>query len=266
MVALRRKPIIGIVGGLGPFSHIEFERRLLMEALDYGQVRREQDFPEWILVSVPQTPDRTEALQGKGPDPVPSLVASLKRLGGHSGAEAGVLDASFAVIVCNTAHAFLPELRGQSGLPILDLVEESVAELVSRHPGCRVGILATTGTLRSQLYHRPLRQRGAHLLSLLDLDDGPEQQEKLVMQAVYGSRGGRRGVKLGGDLDAARASLEKAGRHLVERLGVQVLLLGCTEVSTVIRSRELCGVPVVDPLTVLARSAVRRVYEGPDGD
>jgi aspartate/glutamate racemase len=59
--------------------------------------------------------------------------------------------------------------------PILDMVELILAE-AARHcgPSARVGILATTGALRSGLYRRTAARiaQGLDLISLLDLQDG----------------------------------------------------------------------------------------------
>lgn len=63
--------VIGIVGGLGPHAHIEFERRLLAAIT---QPSSDQDYPEWVVSSIPQTPDRTAALLEGGPSPVSCLV------------------------------------------------------------------------------------------------------------------------------------------------------------------------------------------------
>lgn len=250
-----RRPVLGIVGGLGPFSHVEFESRLLRAARERGGVRTEQDFPEWILSSVPQTPDRTAALAGTAEDPLPWLLRSLRRLAG----------ADFAVIVCNTAHFVLPRLREVSPLPLMELVDETVAFLARHHAGATVGVLATDGTLASGLYHRPLAERGLRPVSLLDVlgeeEDGATLQRRLVMEPIYGGPS-LEGLKLGGANPESRARLEAAAGLLVERLGAQVLLLGCTEVSMALRCQELRGCPVVDPLDVVARAVIDRIYGG----
>jgi hypothetical protein len=62
--------VIGIVGGMGPLEHIEFERQLLVATRKrLGRPPTDQDSPEWIASSIPDTPDRTKALLGDGPPP-----------------------------------------------------------------------------------------------------------------------------------------------------------------------------------------------------
>jgi aspartate racemase len=69
--------VIGIAGGMGPHAHIEFEQRLLAAIKSPSS---DQDYPEWVVSSVPQTPDRTLALLEEGPSPMPWLLRSFKRL------------------------------------------------------------------------------------------------------------------------------------------------------------------------------------------
>lgn len=252
MASTSTKPVLGIVGGLGPYSHVEFERRLLELALAGGHVAREQDFPEWILSSIPATPDRTESIRDDAEGPLPALLASVRR----------IEQADLGVVVCNTAHHFLPRLRELTALPLLDLVDETADFLAAEHAGRRVGVLGTTGTLASRLYHEPLARRGLRPVGLFDLADGAALQEELVMRAVYGEGG----VKLGGDPMAVAPALRRAAETLVERLGAEVLLLACTEISMVLRETELSGRPVVDSLAVLARRAVERIYSPPPAD
>ncbi|HTQ80429.1 MAG TPA: aspartate/glutamate racemase family protein, partial [Thermoanaerobaculia bacterium] len=159
----RYRRVLGIVGGLGPHAHVELERRLL--AAVAGAVA-DQDYPEWLLSSLPRTPDRTEALLGRGPSPVPLLVESCRRLEGR---------VDFAVLACITAHAFLAELRREVSLPILDVIAATLDQAVKlRGERARIGLLATTGTLKSGLFAEAARRAapGVTLLTLPDLPDG----------------------------------------------------------------------------------------------
>ena len=178
--------VIGIAGGMGPHAHIEFERRLLAAV---ENPLSDQDYPEWVVSSVPYTPDRTLALLENGPSPLPCLIRSLERLASC---------ADFAVLTCITAHAFLDEIRAQVRLPILNLAEVALQEAARcMELGACVGVLATTGALRESVYQRAASQVAPNLelRSLLDLPDGDALQEELVMRPIYGPlRKGKRGA------------------------------------------------------------------------
>ncbi len=262
--------VIGILGGLGPYAHVALEQKLLAAARELGAVR-DQDFPEWIVSSVPQTPDRTEAIRGDGPDPLPWLLRSLRRLEPRltAGGER-VAGADFVIVACHTAHYYLDRLRQATELPFLDLIAESAAELGRRLPaGSRVGLLATTGTLASGLFHSALAERGLEALSPLDAAGGERLQRDLVMVAVYGrfvdGRHQGRGLKTHGASEEARLALLEASRVLVDDLGCRALVAGCTEIPLGLPESVVAGVPLVDPVTVAARVAVARAYGLPLG-
>lgn len=253
---MRQQRLIGIVGGLGPFAHIDFERKLLAAASELIGARRDQDFPQWVLSSIPQTPDRTEAYFGEADDATPSLSQSLERLRGAG--------ADFAVVACNTAHLFLERLRGESPLPILSLIEVTADEAASKAPGGSVGVLATSGTLRSRLYHDPLEARGLRAVSPLDLEGGATLQLGSVMEPIYGPwvdgrhQGG--GIKTDGGSTEARALLEGAAERLVGDGGADVLVAGCTEIPLALEDPEVAGRPLLDPAVLLAKAAIQYAY------
>jgi aspartate racemase len=253
---------IGIVGGLGPYAHIEFERRLLRaveERLD--RPARDQDYPEWIVSCQPQIPDRTTALLSDGPSPVPALVAALR-----------LLDRTdFAVIACNTAHACLPQVRQCVPTPILDVVQETTGQIVSRFgEGAVVGLLATSGALASGVYARSASALSGRLRVLspfdlgLDGDRARHLQEHSVMGAIRGRPTGvddlRGGIKSGAlDTPAIRERIvaELSGViRLFRDAGACAVILGCTELSIVADLMPDPDLPLLDPLQIAARAAI----------
>ena len=257
------KRVIGIVGGLGPYAHVELER-LILEAASrrLGRALCDQDYPEWIVSSVPGTPDRTLALLGEVASPLPWLERSLRRLCGtpeNPGAD-------FAVIACTTAHAYLEELRRRVPLPILDMIEESVSAAAGQlGRGGRIGVLGTTGTLRSGLYEAAVRRcsRPLAVVSLLDLEEGDRLQEELVMCPVYGALvDGRRaleGIKSG---IASRARIEEAAKRLsravtlLASIGAELVISACTEIPLALPCASVEGVPLLNPMKVAAEACV----------
>jgi aspartate racemase len=249
--------ILGVVGGLGPHAHVRFEHLLLREteARAPSSILGDQDYPPYLVASLPQTPDRTTHLLEGGPSPLPWLEQSLLALKGP----ADGLGADFAVIACNAAHAFLPALRKRSILPLLDIVAETVAE-IHRHTESRsIGLLATTGTLQTQLYQRAGNHHGLTAISLLDLPAGEELQRSLVMASIYGVPN-LPGIKGGAYRDPRhRPRLLENLRRAIELLrseGADLVVTACTEISLALSPEDAVGAPLVDPLRIAARVAL----------
>ena len=253
---MNQQKIIGIVGGLGPYAHIDFEQKLLGAAQELTGATRDQDYPEWVLSSIPQTPDRTEAFLGKADDPAPYLLRSLSRLE-QSGAD-------FAVIACNTAHLYLDAIKDQIKIPILNMIELTAEHAKIMCPQGKVGLLATTGTLESKLYHDALKRQGLTSISPLDMTDGDARQLRGVMEPIFGPQengihqGG--GIKTHGKSEKAKQLLTEAAQHLVEQGNADLLIAGCTEIPLVLDAPEVSSKPLLDPAKLLAYQAIRVAY------
>ena len=226
---------IGILGGMGPEAGAAFFERIVRET----EARRDQDHPPVILYSLPQVPDRTEAILHGGRDPMPALrrgLAVLERAG-----------ADFAVFSCISAHYFLPRLVPRSPLPILSLIDETIAAIIKMKPVPRsIGLLATDGTVRSGIFARAFDAAGIAVLT------PPSRAQTRLMTAIYG----KKGIKAGFTHGPARVAILEVSRELVRR-GAETVVAGCTEIPLVLGSSDL-PVPLVDPMTAGARAAVRR--------
>lgn len=255
------KRTIGIVGGMGPFAHIELENRILEAAeKKLGYTPIDQEFPPWIVASLPQTPNRTSAILAKGPCPVPYILKCLQVLE----------SADFALIPCNTAHAFIPRLRREASVPILDIVSETISYVQGRFGNeAKVGLLASSGTLATGIYQRAARLLGGvQVLTPLGLGDGEisghEMQEQRVMGAIYGRQRPpddlQGGIKSGAHRN--RKLREKIRSELTDIIlrfrdqGAVAVILGCTELPLVLGRESIHGLAAIDPLAVAASAAV----------
>lgn len=252
------KHTIGVLGGLGPHAHIEFETLLLASTEKaLGRPAVDQDYPPWILSSMPGTPDRTGAILSGTESPVEALTRSAERLA----------DADFAIIPCNTAHVFLSEVRARVALPFLDMVRETATTAAAR-VGDRggVGILAASGTLRSGIYLDWLQKvaPGIRVITPFELEGGEALQEKLVMEPIYGALGD--GCRLGGGIKSGAfrdpAVREKLGSPMREaaralaKAGANIVLTACTEIPLVLGRDTVDDIPLLDPMAVAAEAAI----------
>lgn len=181
-------------------------------------------------------PDRTEALLRGGEDPTPWLI--------HGARQLVAIGADFIVIPCNTAHAFLDEVQPEVERPIVSMIEAAADAILESYPQANVvGLLATGGTIGSEMYQRALRKR--------DIDTivpDSDIQRRCVMAAIGE-------VKAGRTQASTTALLAEAGESLKMR-GADVLLAACTEIPVVLQQRHV-GVPLVDATDALAQLAVK---------
>ncbi|MGW3832505.1 aspartate/glutamate racemase family protein, partial [Streptomyces microflavus] len=64
------RPVLGILGGMGPLATADFYRRFV----ERTPADSDQTHLPVVMWADPAVPDRTAALLGEGPSPVPALV------------------------------------------------------------------------------------------------------------------------------------------------------------------------------------------------
>jgi aspartate racemase len=173
--------------------------------------------------------------------------------------------ADFVVIVCNTAHAFLGEIASGVDIPILNIIDATLDEIVSAagHDAC-AGLLATTGTLISGVYPAAAKAKVSNVrfLSPLDLPDGDRLQRELVMAPIYGQPNSEPplvGIKAGlgrtADIGRHQALLQRAAQ-LLKDAGADCIIAGCTEIPLALDGPTVLGLSLLDPMTIAARAAI----------
>ena len=234
--AARPKVILGIFGGMGP----EATANMYQLIVKLTPAKRDQEHIPTLIYSLPQVPDRTTAIESGDPSIVPWLVEGVTRL-----ERAG---ASFIIIPCNTAHYYHDKMQAAVDIPILHMIRETARAVAGRFPESRdIGLLATSGTIRTGLYEKELARLGRRTIVP---DESIERD--YVMKAIARIKAGETGRE-SEDLLAA------AGAHLEAR-GAQVLVLGCTEIPLAFNPAR-AKVPVVNATRVLAEAAIRTFQE-----
>jgi len=227
-----RPPLIGVLGGMGPLATVDFLHKLVEEM----PAAVDQDHVPVLAWNVAQIPDRQQALAGTGESPLPALVDGIRRLAGAG--------ATRIVIPCNTAHHWFDELAAASPVPLIHIVDATLAVLESGNgPSGTVGLIATRGALASGLYQRRFEQAGIAYLENTD-----DELETLFTPGCYAVKRGE--VEAGGRL------LEAAADALVAR-GAKRLILACTEVPLALERIGSRHLPIsVDTNRALARACV----------
>lgn len=230
---------IGIMGGMGPEATLYMYELIIKNT----KVQADQDHIPVIIWSNPKVPPRTDAIFGTGPSPVPLLIEGVKIL-----MQAG---ADFIVMPCITAHYFIPEVRDQIDFPFISLLDESLKWAKRNIPGLKTaGILSSSGTLKSRLFHETFASAGIDILPPTD-----EEQER-VMGAIFG----KKGIKAGYTAGSSRETIISIAQALIMR-GVQAVIAGCTEIPLVISDSDI-PVPLIEPMSIAAEACIREAgYE-----
>ncbi len=150
--------------------------------------------------------------------------------------------ADFIVLCTNTMHKVIEGFEAEVGLPLLHIAD-ATAEAVKAAGISHVGLLGTRFTMEGGFYAERLR-------SCCGLDVViPEPGDRDAVNRVIYEELVRGVIR-----DESRARFEAVIDDLAAR-GAQAVILGCTEISLLIREHRL--VPLFDTTALHARKAAR---------
>jgi aspartate racemase len=224
---------LGLVGGLGPESTIDYYRRIL-EAWE----RQEPGTAPSIVIDSLDVRLGLRLVETDRPALIEYLLASLRRLAG-----AGV---GFAAMTANTAHIVFDDLAARSPVPLLSIVEVCAEEARGRGLG-RLALLGTRFTMEAPFYPEVCARHGIAVV-VPDDTDRAWVHEKYVEELL-------RGQFLD---DTRRRFLSLVSRLRVDQ-GVEGVILGGTELPLLLPAPVIADIPALDTTALHVAAIVKRL-------
>lgn len=207
---------LGIIGGLGPLASAYMYEMITKKT----KANKDQDHLNIIILSHPEIPDRTKYILNKSEkNPYPFLLNDCKTL--------EKLGVKMISIPCNTSCYFHEKLQKEINIPINNLIKNTI-EYLKKHNIQEVGLLATEGTIKSNLYQNELKK--ANIKYLL-----PKQEK--ITNIIYNYVKAGKEVKKNNFTDS------------IKEIKTNYYILGCTELSIL---KQKLNLPdnYIDPLEI----------------
>ena len=224
---------VGMVGGLGPESTIDYYRR----TLDEWRRHDPSTTPSIVIDSL----DVGRALYLVEHDRqglIDYLLASIRRLAG-----AGV---DFIVMTANTPHIVFDELAGRSPVPLMSIVEVCADE-GQRRGLRRLGLLGTRFTVQAPFYPDVCERHGIAVVR-------PNDEERAWMHERYV------GELLKGDFrDDTRQGVVSLVARLRDEEQIDGVILGGTELPLLVTTASIAGVPALDTTALHVSAIVKKL-------
>ncbi|MFL5560646.1 MAG: aspartate/glutamate racemase family protein [Gemmatimonadaceae bacterium] len=224
---------LGLVGGLGPESTIDYYRRIL----ELWAHEKPGSSPSIVIDSL-DVQRGIRLVRDDRPGLVEYLLDSIERL-----AAAG---ADFGAMAANTPHVVFDELAARSPLPLLSIVE-CCADSVARLGWQRPALLGTRFTMDAPMYPDVLARHGVHVVV-------PAERDREWVHDCYINQ------LLAGDFrDATRAAFVGLIVRLRDEEDIDGVILGGTELPLLLRESTIGGVPLIDSAAVHVAAIVARL-------
>ena len=245
--------MIGILGGMGTQAGLDFCNKLAM--LNRGKI--DQEYPLFILYNKSDIPGRPESIgvQTKSLSLIPRNSKNIKKyekvlkslLEGCKSLEK--CGCKFIVIPCNTAHYWYEDLKKKIKIPIINMPKEVfIMTKKSCKKNSKIGLLATEGTLKTEIYDKIFKK------DYMLIKPSNNLQANSVNKAI-------KHVKMG-NIKLAEKTIKPAIKYLIKQK-CKKIILGCTEIPIAIFAyKSLKNAKVsklyLDPNLILANSCMAR--------
>lgn len=223
---------IGLIGGIGPASTLDYYMGIIN---GYRQKMSKPNYPEIIIYSI----DMFEMLfyieneqWDKAAMQLSEAVNNLSAAGAH-----------FAAIASNTPHLIFDEIRRQSNIPLISIVEETCKFVTEKHYQ-RVLTIGTLFTMKNGLYSNSLTSQG--IVSLL-----PTETEQRQIYSLFFPN-----LENGIVIQEDKIKMLELVNRIIKEQNADSVILGCTELPMMIKQGDL-HVPVINTTQVHINSIVR---------
>ena len=212
---------LGLIGGTGPESTIEYYRLLV------AKYREQADghSPPLIINSIDLKSMVEWMTAGELSKVADALVVEIDKL--H---RAG---ADLAALTANTPHIVFDELQQRSSLPLISIVEAAGDEVRAR--GLKtVGLFGTRFTMQAPFYPQVLSRAGLNLVL-------PNDHEQDYIHEIYLGE-----LLKDVFLPETRTRLLQIADEMKRRDNIEALILGGTELPLLLRDEVHNNLPLLD--------------------
>ncbi len=224
--------LIGIVGGIGPESTIDYYRLFIST---YRERRPDGGYPPVVINSI----DLARALKLVSSNDLAGLAAymleEVRRLA-RAGATHGLLSS-------NTPHIVFDEIRRASPIPLISIVETTCRAAAERKLR-RVGLFGTRFTMQGGFYQKVFAREGITVAI-------PESGDQEFIHDTYLNE-----LVNGVVLAATRERYIAIARRMKKEQGIEALILGGTELPLLLRDAIGIGMMLLDTARLHVEAAV----------
>jgi aspartate racemase len=227
---------LGVIGGIGPESTIEYYRHLIAA---YRKQNPDGSYPAIVINSINM---RTLLDMIEADDRVKMvafLVGEIQKLA-SAGAQVGLLAA-------NTPHIVFDELRRKSPIPLVSIVE-ATCEAAKALALKRIGLFGTRFTMQGDFYPRVFSAAQIELVT-------PQPDEQAYIHEKYMNE-----LVKGAILDETRKQLLAIVDRMKQQQHIEGLILGGTELPLILGDLTDHGIPFLDTTRIHVEAAGAKAW------
>jgi aspartate racemase len=228
---------LGIIGGLGPESTVDYYQTII--AL-YRERTGDDSYPQFFINSMDLNKVREPVLANDLARLADNLVMEIETLARAS--------ADFGLIAANTPHLVFDEVAARSSIPLISIVEATVAAAQDRQLK-RLALFGTRFTMNGEFYAKPFRHAQIELVRP-DATDQDYIHDKYMNELIAGKF-----------LPETKDGLLAIVDRLNKATGIDAVILAGTELPLILREPDHNGIPFLNTTTIHCEAAVAEMLK-----
>lgn len=228
---------LGLIGGVGPEATIPYYKGIV-----YGVQKRlnKAFFPPLVIESLSSFEVIRMSSQNDRDGLTEYLLGGIRNLYA-AGAEVGAL-------ACNTGHIVFNELKKQSPIPLVSIVETTCLEAKQQNFK-KVGLLGTIPTMEDNYFKKPFLGAGIDVVI-------PSTTDRIyIANCILNEL----------ELGIVKEKTVRQFMHITEKMikeqNIEAVILGCTELPLLFKDKKV-SVPVLDTMQLHIQALVNIILEG----
>lgn len=228
---------VGIVGGTGPESTIDYYQSIISKYQD--ELQNPKVLPELLVYSI----DMYKMFNFIESTDLSSLTAYISSA--VKALTAGGCD--FVVLAANTTHIVYDEVKKSVNIPMISIVEETVKE-AERLGLQRVGLIGTKFTMTSEFFKQPFVTVGKTIIT------PHSAEQKYIHEKIEGE------LEKGIVKEETKLNFLNIMNRMIKEEQIEGIILGCTELPLLLKPTDT-DIPQINTTDIHVNRIVQYMLE-----
>lgn len=229
---------IGILGGLGPEATVDYYKEII-KSVNKRNNDGSLSYPEIVIYSVNM--DRFIALlENEKYEVASNYLATCINKMAHA-------EVDFAAMSANTPHLLFDEIQRKVSIPLISIVD-SCAQKTRALGLKRPGLIGTKFTMEGGFYPDAFRKFG------LDIVIPQPDEREMINEKLF------KELELGIFKDETKQLMLDIVQKMIDRDGIDSLILGCTEFPIMFTEESYLGIPFLNTTQIHVAQIVATCY------
>jgi aspartate racemase len=225
---------IGIIGGIGPESTVEYYKRIIYGCYNHSN---KKNYPQIFINSINMSEMLNYVANNNYENLINLLVNEIHKL--------EIIGADYIAIASNTPHIVIDEVKNKTTVPIINIVEET-CKYVLKNGLKKVLLTGTLFTMQKNIYKTQFDKCNVECTV-------PDNDKKAIIHKIIFPN-----LENGIIIEKDKLYFKKICNKIIKENSIDGIVLGCTELPLLINKNDF-DICVIDTMEIHIESILEKI-------